>query len=167
MTTQHDVKNLRTEVVENKETIKAASRLTEYYCLESITPKELDKVLSSDWPKYAELLTDLVPYGKVNQLVREAVAFILLLQMKPKKKGNYHVCDLAMSMFAQQPLYPTDLVVEWCDYRIRRATEELGMIEKVVWQVDDRNVPLQVELRNIGFRVMDYYRDEELMIFAR
>jgi hypothetical protein len=36
-----------------------------------------------------------------------------------------------------------------------------------VWQVDDRNVPLQVELRNIGFRVMDYYRDEELMIFAR
>jgi hypothetical protein len=89
MTSSNELKNLRTEVVDNKELIKAACRLTDYYCLDPLQPKDMDKIIHTDWWKCAEVLTDLVPYGKINRSFREAIGFILLVQTNPQKKNDH------------------------------------------------------------------------------
>jgi RimJ/RimL family protein N-acetyltransferase len=165
MLTPEQTKYLETELVQTREQIRSADRLCQYYCREPLTLTNLDKVVNSDWWKHAELLTDVILYGKDNFSQREPVGFLLLTEMNPNKKTK--TTDLAVSIFAHRPFYDLDVLTNWADYVLDKQVKELGRINRTVWCVDERNVPLQVELRNIGFRVHEYDRQEELMIFVR
>jgi hypothetical protein len=167
MLKEEQTENLKTEVVESRAQIIDASRLTRYYSQDNYTAKQLDEIIHYDAWKAAELLTDLVPYAKTKSPIREAVGFILLTEINIKKKGNHPRTDLAVSIFAHKPFYDLEIVTSWVDYRLKKACEFLGRVETQIWSVHERNVPLQCALRDIGFRVGDQDREEELLIFMR
>lgn len=160
------LQNLRTEVVESKLQIKTAAGLARNYCLNPILERELDKLIFSDWWKSAEILTDIIQQGK-GGATREPVAFLLLTETNPRKKGKYVFFDLSVSCFAHAPFYDVEVVAAWADHRINKAAEALKRIEQTIWRVDERNVPLQIALRDNGFRVFGFARDDEKLLFVK
>jgi hypothetical protein len=167
MTNQEQLKDLKTEQVRSKIDIGIAAGLSKNYEYSPLKARELDKVINLDWWHSADFLTDLVKFGKVEEPVRLAVAFLLLTEKIPPNANSRTKSDLQVSCFAMLPSFDEHVAVEWADYRIRRAMEYLGRTERVIWSVDERNVPLQLALRDFGFKVILPNREDERLIFCR
>lgn len=158
---------LQTEEVRTKEDIACAARLSKFYMREPYRARELDKIINSDWDHCAELLTDIVKVGKYNYEQREAVAFILLTEVNGKLANSHVRSDLNVSCFATIPEYDLEVAVEWADYRIRRYFEYIGRCDKILWTVDERNVPLQLILKTKDYCYHSYKADIEKITFFK
>lgn len=177
MTNQEQLKDLKTELVRSKQDIGIAAHLCRYYCYKPPLARELEKMVNSDWCT-ADFLTDMVKYGKIDDPIREPVAFILISQLPPKDKviNSRTKIDLEVTCFATAPFYAEEhgeegylptIAVEWADYRIRRALEYIARAERILWPVDERNVPLQLALRNAGYKILPPDRGSETFIFTK
>lgn len=156
---------LQTEDVLTKEDIGLAARLSQYYNREPFRARELDKIINSDWEKKAEFLTDIVKTGKSGYEVRQPVAFLLLMELNFKKANSHIRSDLNVSCFATEPFYDLELAVEWADYRIRRQFEYLGRCNRIIWAVDERNVPLQLHLKAKEYKFLKFIPEQEKIFF--
>ncbi len=167
MTKDEQLKDLKTELCRSKQDIGTAAYLSKYYEYNPLKARELDKIINSDWWHSADFLTDLVRYGKVEGLTRMPVAFLLLTEKIPPNPNSRTKSDIQVSCFATTPLYDETIAVEWADYRIRRAMEFVGRCERVLWSVHERNVPLQLALRDCGYKVLHPNREEDQLIFTK
>lgn len=168
MTNQEQLKELKTELVRSKQDIGIAAHLCRYYSYKPPLARELERMVNSDWCT-ADFLTDMVKYGRVEDPIREPVAFILISQLAPKDKviNSRTKIDLEVTCFATVPMFDEEIAVEWADYRIRRALEYIARAERILWPVDERNVPLQLALRNAGYKILPPDRGSETFIFTK
>jgi hypothetical protein len=168
MTNQEQLKELKTEQVRSKQDIGIAAHLCRNYMYNPPLGKELEKWINSDWCT-ADFLTDLVKFGKVDEPIRMPVAFIMISQLAPKDKviNSRTKIDLEVTCFATAPYFDEEIAVEWADYRIRRALEYIARSERILFPVDERNVPLQLALRDAGYKVLLPERDSEKLIFTK
>jgi hypothetical protein len=149
-----------------------AAHLCRYYQNRPPLARELEQMVNNDFAM-ADLLTDRVKLGKVDEPIRMAVAFILITQLGPsegKAVNSRTKIDLEVTSFATTPFFDEQVAVEWADYRIRRALEYIARAERVLWKVDERNVPLQLALRDCGYKVIPHHdtdREYETITFTK
>lgn len=172
MTNQEQLKDLRTEKVSSKKDIGIAAQLCRYYQYNPPLARELEQMVNNDFAS-ADLLTDLVRFGKVEEPIRIPVAFILITQLAPSGENAKAVnsrtkIDLEVTSFATVPCFDENVAVEWADYRIRRNLEFISRAERILWRVDERNVPLQIALRDAGYKViLNQDRESESITFTK
>ena len=158
---------LSTDEVKTKEDVGTATRLSIYYNYVPMLGKKLEKLISSDWWSSCELLSDIIQDPKSGEEWREAVATLILTEVNLRKRSNRPLSDLFVECFAHSQWYDPEIAVRWADHRISQAIHRLNRIDKVLWYVDERNVPLQVELRNIGWKITNYDSTKEIMVFSK
>lgn len=158
---------LQTEEVRTKDDVSIAAKLSKNYHREPYRARELDKIINSDWEHAAELLTDVVKVGKHNYDQRAPVAFLLLTEVNFKKASSAIRSDLNVSCFCTEPFYDIEVAVKWADYRVRRFFEYLGRCNRIIWSVDERDVPLQLQLKKKDYKVLKYHQDVEKILFCK
>jgi hypothetical protein len=165
------LQHLKTVKVESKLDISIAARLSRYYERQALNARKLDKLVNSDWWSSAELLSDMVKVARSPFDERKSVAFLLIEECNHRNATTDPQTDLLVTSFAIDPWYSTEdgteIAVKWADYRITQAVEYLGRIDKVIWPVDERNVPVQLILRDLHYKILDYDRTSEIIAFTR
>lgn len=155
------IDNVRTHELTTITDIRKASVLTEHYCMYQVKGSDINQQIKGErWTK-AYLLSDLVldVKDKNDKGTRQPVAFVLFVDAAKQKKPSKVYCHpMGIRWFAMEPWYDYETVVKWVKYLYLEILRQRKDITHLYWPVDEYDTPLQLALKEAGFKYTRTYQ---------
>lgn len=155
------IDNVRTHELSTIADVRKASVLTEKYCMYQIKGSDINQQLKSERWTRGYLLSDLIlnVKDKDDKGSRQPVAFVLFVDGVVQKKPSKVYCHpLGVRWFAMEPWYNYETAVKWIKYLYMELIRERKDITHLYWPVDEYDTPLQVALKEEGFKYKRTYQ---------